>query len=110
MGIDLVVNTFFILLLAGAVISFLVGLGFMKKLQSFGKGYFALFSLSLMVLIALLLWFQSASANLSIGTIPWLIDQAIAILVYPFYLIITWFILKRMFKGFYKGLIEARHF
>lgn len=98
MGIELVVNTFFILLLAGAVISFVVGLGFMTKLQSLGKGYFALVSLSIIVLMALLLWFQSASANLSIGTIPWLIDQAVAILVYPVYLIICWFLLKKMSK------------
>ncbi|WEG14545.1 hypothetical protein PU629_09370 [Pullulanibacillus sp. KACC 23026] len=98
MSIDTVVNTYFILLLVGAIISFLVGVGLTKKLQSVAKGYFALFGLSLLVLIALVLWFQSASAALYIGTIPWLLDQAVAIIVYPFYLLITWFLLKMIAK------------
>jgi hypothetical protein len=98
MGIDTVVNAYFILLLVGAIISFLVGLGLMKKIRSLGKGYFALVTLSLIILIALVLWFQLASAKLSIGTIPWLFDQAIVIIFYPFYLIITWFLLKKIKK------------
>ena len=42
MGIDSVVNAYFILLFAGAIISFLIGLVLMKKLKSLGKALFCI--------------------------------------------------------------------
>lgn len=98
MGIDYLVNEYFILLLVGGLISFFVGFGFMEKFKSHGIGVFLLFILSLFSLIILVLWFQTASATLLIGTIPWLFDQAIAIILYPVYLTIAWFTLKRLYK------------
>lgn len=98
MDIQTVVNTYFILLLVGGLISFFIGFGFMKKFKKHKIGFYTIFILSLIILIVLVQWFKFASAELFIGTIPWLFNQAIAIILYPIYLTITWFILKRFHR------------
>ncbi|KSU61706.1 hypothetical protein AS034_12755 [[Bacillus] enclensis] len=95
MDIQTVVNTYFILLLVGAVICFFIGFGLKKKFNSHKIGFYTTFILSLIILVFLIQWFKTASAELFIGTLPWLFNQAIAIILYPIYLAFTWFVLKR---------------
>ncbi|MED4018786.1 hypothetical protein ACWE42_17855 [Sutcliffiella cohnii] len=96
MDIQSVVNLFYLYLFVVIVISFLIGYVSMKKSKSHKMGFLIIVSLSFVLLMLLLQWFQSTSAALFIGTIPWLFNQAIAILVYLIYVIITWFVLKRL--------------
>lgn len=96
MDIQSVVNLFYLYLFVVIVISFLIGYVSMKKSKSHKTGFFTTVGLSILLLMLLLQWFQSISAALFIGTIPWLFNQAIAILLYLIYVIITWFALKRL--------------
>jgi hypothetical protein len=101
MDIQTVVNTYFILLLVGAVICFFIGFGLKKKFNSHKIGFYTTFILSLIILVFLIQWFKTASAELFIGTLPWLFNQVIAIILYPIFLAFTWFILKRINKKNY---------
>ncbi len=90
-----------ILLCTGAIISLLTGLAIMFKQRSLKTGYVVLFLSSLIFLIALISWFHLALAKLSIDTIPIILDQVLPIIIYPFYLIVTWlflFIFKKIFN------------
>lgn len=98
MDIQTVVNLFFIFLLVVSVVSFFAGFAIMQKSKNLKNGYFSMFGLSLLLFILLFRWFQSAGSELFLGTIPWLFNQALAIILYIIYLIVAWFILKRINK------------
>jgi uncharacterized membrane protein len=98
MDIEFVSNLFFICLLIVVVISFFVGYGFMKKSKNHKTGFLTLFGISFLLLIILFKWYQSVAVELYIGTIPFLFNQAFAIVLYLIYLIIIWFVLKRLNK------------
>lgn len=100
MEIPTVVNTYLILLLVGVVSSFLIGYGFTKKYKDHKVGFYTTSIVSLIILILLAQWFKSTPVELLYrGTIKVLFNlQAITIILYPIYLTITWFVLKRSNK------------
>lgn len=98
MDIQTVVNIFFIILLVIGIISFFSGFAIMKISKNHKNGFFFMFVLSLILLLFLLDWFQSVGSEVFLATIPWLLNQAIAIFLYVLYLIVAWFVLKRINK------------
>lgn len=55
-----------------------------------------MFWTSALLLIAAMLWFKETAANGYMGTIPWLFNMAVAIILYPIYLLIGYLILKKL--------------
>lgn len=98
MNIQTVVNIFFIILLVIGIISFFSGFAIMKISKNHKNGFFFMFVLSIILLIFLLDWFQSVGSEVFLATIPWLLNQALAIILYIIYLIAAWFILKWLYK------------
>ncbi|MER2008204.1 MAG: hypothetical protein ABS939_12215 [Psychrobacillus sp.] len=98
MDIQTVMNIFFIILLVIGIISFFSGFAIMTISKNHKNGFFFMFVLSLILLLFLLEWFQSVGSEVFLATIPWLLNQAFAIILYILYLIVAWFILKRLNK------------
>lgn len=94
----MIVNMFFVILLVVSIISFFTGFFIMKKTKDHKSGFMFMFILSLISLIFLLDWFQSVGSEVFLATIPWILNQALAIFLYLLYLIVAWFVLKRINK------------
>ncbi|MFC4323069.1 hypothetical protein [Litchfieldia salsa] len=98
MNIETITNLFFIFLLIVGVISFFVGVGFMRIFKNYKTGFLALFGLSFLLNVILFEWYQSALLEIAIGTIPIVFTHLFAIVLYFIYLIISWFVLRRINK------------
>ncbi|KGP90807.1 hypothetical protein N780_03695 [Pontibacillus chungwhensis BH030062] len=80
------------------VISFLGGLLAVKKWRSITSGFWVMVGMSVLFLVFLFRWFQTPASEAYMGTIPWLFNQALAIILYGVWIIIAWFALKRFGK------------
>ena len=98
MNMQTVVNIFFIILLVVGTLSFFSGFAVMKISKNHKNGFFSMFVLSLILLLFLLDWFQSVGSDVFLATIPWLLNQALAIILYIIYLIAAWFIIRWLNK------------
>ncbi|WP_100333977.1 hypothetical protein [Bacillus alkalisoli] len=98
MDIETAANLFFLCLVLIGVISFFVGVFFMKKSKNHRIGFLTTITISFLLLIFLFNWYQSVAVNLYVGTIPFLFNQAFSIVMYLIYLIITGFLFKSLNK------------
>ncbi|MDV2582579.1 hypothetical protein [Alkalibacillus haloalkaliphilus] len=97
MGIP-VDGLFYIFLAVIGVVSFVGGLLVLKKSRQISIGFLATLGVSILLFIFLFRWFQSAATDIYMGTIPWLFNQAFAIILYILFLVITLFVFQRIHK------------
>lgn len=98
MDIETAANLFFLCFFLIGVISFFVGVFFMKKSKNYRIGFLTTITISFLLLIFLFNWYQSVAVNLYVGTIPFLFNQAFAIVIYFIYLIVTWLLYRSLNK------------
>lgn len=90
------VNLYYILLAVIAVGSIIIESIIIKVFKNHKLGSFFLLISSLISLYFLIKWFHVASTQAFIGTIPWLFNIVLPIVIYPAFLFIAWVVTKRI--------------
>jgi len=99
MDVQQVANLFLIFVLLASVLALIIGLFVSLKTCNYKKGFLGTLIASLVFLIVIVSWYEKASSNVFMGTIPWILNVVAVILVLPIYLIIIYFILRKITKG-----------
>lgn len=92
---NLILNLYFIFLVAAAVLSMVIAWIVTKVSESLFVGFSSIVVVSLLLLLFIVGWFQSMTEGASAQTIHWLFSYGLVLLLYPAYLFMNWFILKR---------------
>lgn len=100
LDIQTIANLYVVFLLVAALISSILGFFITKKLKNYKKGFISLLICSGILIIIIIKWFDTASRSVYMGTLPWLFNIVLAIILYLVYLVIAWFTLKRISKKF----------
>ena len=76
-------------------------IGFVVAVRStnYKKGYISTFISSVFFLILIVNWYDKASSNVFMGTIPWILNVIAVIIVLPLYVLVARFIFKKVTKG-----------
>lgn len=93
---NLILNLYFIFLVAAAVLSMVIAWIVTKVSESLFVGFSSIVVVSLLLLLFIVGWFQSMTHGLTAETIHWLFSYGLVLLLYPAYLFMNWFILKRV--------------
>ena len=99
MDVQKVANLFLIFVLIAAGISLIIGFVVAVRSTNYKKGYISTFISSVVFLILIVSWYDKASSNVFMGTIPWILNVISVIIVLPLYLLIARFIFKKVTKG-----------
>jgi phosphotransferase system glucose/maltose/N-acetylglucosamine-specific IIC component len=93
-----IANLFLIFVLVAAVLALIIGLFVSIRTSNHKKGFFGTLIASLVFLIGIVSWYDKASSNVFMGTLPWILNVVAVILVWPIYLIIIYFVFKKITK------------
>ncbi|WP_423145365.1 hypothetical protein [Priestia sp. 40] len=99
MDVQKVANLFLIFVLIAAGISLVIGFVIAVRSTNYKKGYISTFISSVVFLLLIVSWYDKASSNVFMGTIPWVLNVIAVILVLPLYLLCARFIFKKVTKG-----------
>ncbi|MCM3195489.1 uncharacterized membrane-anchored protein YhcB (DUF1043 family) [Priestia megaterium] len=99
MDVQKVANLFLIFVLIAAGISLVIGFIIAVRTTNYKKGYISTFISSVVFLILIVSWYDKASSNVFMGTIPWVLNVIAVIIVLPLYVLIARFIFKKVTKG-----------
>jgi len=99
MDVQKVANLFLIFVLIAAGISLVIGFVVAVKSTNYKKGYICTFISSGVFLLLIVSWYDKASSNIFMGTIPWILNVIAVIIVLPLYLLVARFIFKKATKG-----------
>ena len=92
---NLIFNLYFIFLVSAAVLSMVIAWFVTKISESLFVGFSSIVVISLLLLLFIVGWFQSMTGGASAERIHWLFSYGLVLLLYPAYLFMNWFILKR---------------
>jgi len=98
MDIQQIANLYLILILAAAVISFIIGLIVTKRTHKASAGFLSMLIISAIALITIGTWYSKAASSTYTGTMPVIFNLGGTILLYPFYLLLFFFVFKRSAK------------
>lgn len=87
---------FYLYLGIGAVILFFLGYFITKVQKNVNAGFSIIAFLGVILFMCLLMWFDNASKEMFMGTIPWLMNMFLGGILLIIYLIVTRLILKRI--------------
>ncbi|QJX80424.1 hypothetical protein [Priestia megaterium] len=99
MDVQQVANLFLTFVLVAAVLALIIGLFVSLKTCSHKKGFLGTLIASFVFLIVIVSWYDKASSNVFMGTMPWILNVVAVVLVLPIYLLIIYFIFKKIVKG-----------
>ena len=99
MDVQQVANLFLIFVLIAAALALIIGLFISLKTRSHKKGFLGTLIASFVFLIAIVSWYDKASSTVFMGTLPWVLNVVAVLLVLPIYLIIVYFIFKKITKS-----------
>ncbi|AUO14148.1 hypothetical protein [Priestia megaterium] len=99
MDVQKVANLFLIFILIAAGISLIIGFVVAVRSTNYKKGYISTFISSAFFLILIVSWYDKASSNVFMGTIPWILNIIAVIIVLPLYVLAARFIFKKVTKG-----------
>ncbi|WP_394221667.1 hypothetical protein [Priestia aryabhattai] len=99
MDVQKVANLFLIFVLIAAGISLIIGFVVAVRSTNYKKGYISTFISSVFFLILIVSWYDKASSNVFMGTIPWILNAIAVIIVLPLYVLVARFIFKKVTKG-----------
>ena len=94
-----IANLFLIFVLVAAMLALIIGVFVSLKTNNHKKGFISTLIASLVFLIGIVSWYNKASSNVFMGTIPWILNVVAVILVLPIYLIIIYFSFKKLTIG-----------
>lgn len=86
---------FYVYLGIGAILIFIFGYFVSKKRKNANEGFFLIAFFSAILFFSVLIWFDAASKELFMGTMPWLANMVFGGFLLLIYLVVAWFILKR---------------
>src|SRR5690606_35171383 len=90
-----VLNLYVFFLAAAAVLSTVIAWFVTKISENLFVGFSSIVVMSLLCLLLIVGWFQSMTDGASAEAIHWLFSYGLVLLLYPAYLFMNWFILKR---------------
>ncbi|WP_422124581.1 hypothetical protein DHX103_07120 [Planococcus sp. X10-3] len=95
MDVDTVLNLYIFFLAAAAVLCMVIAWFVTKISENLFIGFVSIFIASLLCLMLIFGWFQSMTVEAADGNVHWLFSYGLVLLLYPGYLFMNWFILKR---------------
>ncbi|OHX55231.1 hypothetical protein BB776_05590 [Planococcus salinarum] len=95
MDVDTVLNLYIFFLAAAAVLCMVIAWFVTRISENLFIGFVSIFIASLLSLMLIFGWFQSMTLNAAEETIHWVFSYGLVLLLYPIYLFMNWFILKR---------------
>ncbi|MFD1031620.1 hypothetical protein [Metaplanococcus flavidus] len=95
MDVDTVLNLYIFFLAAAAVMCMVIAWFVTKISENLFIGFISIFIASLLSLMLIFGWFQSMTIGTADGNIHWVFSYGLVLLLYPVYLFMNWFILKR---------------
>lgn len=95
MDMDTVLNLYIFFLAAAAVLCMVIAWFVTKISENFFIGFVSIFIASLLCLMLIIGWFQSMNTGNADETVHWLFSYGLVLLLYPVYLFMNWFVLKR---------------
>ncbi|KAA0544644.1 hypothetical protein FZW96_19745 [Bacillus sp. BGMRC 2118] len=98
MGVQEIANRFLFLLITCSIVYGLIGFFITKLTKRISIGLTVLTTLCVISLFLIIRWFDQVAREAYMGTIPWLLNMASAIILLPIYLLIMWFLYKRLSK------------
>lgn len=93
--VDTVLNWYIFLLVAAAVLCMVLAWFVTRISENLLIGFVSIFIASLLSLILIFGWFQSMTIDAAEENIHWIFSYGLVLLLYPIYLFMNWFILKR---------------
>ncbi|WP_033543793.1 hypothetical protein [Planococcus sp. CAU13] len=95
MDVDTVLNWYIFLLVAAAVLCMVMAWFVTRVSENLVIGFISIFIASLLCLMLIIGWFQTMTEGAADGNIHWLFSYGLVLLLYPAYLFMNWFVLKR---------------
>ncbi|MDU9693927.1 hypothetical protein O0Q50_22360 [Priestia aryabhattai] len=99
MDVQQVANLFLIFVLIAAALALIIGFFVSLKTRNHKKGFLGTLIASFVFLIVIVSWYDKASSTVFMGTLPWILNVVAVLLVLPIYLIIIYFIFKKITKS-----------
>lgn len=95
MDVDLVLNLYIFFLVAAAFLCMVIAWFVTKVSENLFVGFLTVFIISILLLLLIIGWFQSMTAGDTSENIHWIFSYGLVLLLYPAYLFLNWFVLKR---------------
>ncbi|WP_456363628.1 hypothetical protein [Priestia aryabhattai] len=99
MDVQTIANLFLTLVITAAVVSLLIGVFVTFKKGSYKKGFISTLISSIVCLIIIVSWYEKASSEVFMGTIPWILNILAVIIILPIYLLVIYFVFKKLIKS-----------
>ncbi len=93
--VDTVLNLYIFFLAAAAVLCMVIAWFVTKISENLLIGFISIFIASLLSLMLIFGWFQSMTMDAAEDNVHWIFSYGLVLLIYPVYLFMNWFILKR---------------
>ncbi len=93
--VDTVLNLYIFFLAVAAVLCMVIAWFVTRISENFLIGFVSIFIASLLSLMLIFGWFQSMTMDAAEDNIHWIFSYGLVLLLYPVYLFMNWFILKR---------------
>ncbi|TFD94418.1 hypothetical protein [Jeotgalibacillus sp. R-1-5s-1] len=89
---------FYLFLVIAGTGSFIFGKRTLKKYGSLAGAFLTFLATDIVLVIVIFIWFQSAAAEVFMGTIPWVFNMGLALILSLLFFIIVWFWMRWMRK------------
>ena len=99
MDVQQIANLYLILILGAAAICVIIGFVVAKTTHKAKRGFLVMFIISAIALISIGTWYSKAASSTYTGTMPVVFNLGGTIILYPFYLLLFYFLLKKMTKS-----------